>query len=126
MRSVDIQKGNIMEHPVKSIKNSQHFSWGEKCDGWFLAQNPNVVVIQETMLPHTSEKKHYHEKTWQFIYVLEGTLTMEIGDQTLTIQPFEGIEMPPPIPHNFHNRTDLNIIYLLIGVPNLSNDRINL
>lgn len=108
-----------------SIANSEYFPWGEKCDGWFLAKHPSASIIQERMLPHTSEKRHYHEKVWQFIYILSGELTMEIEGEEVTLQPFEGIEIIPPLKHNFFNRTDTDITYILVSVPHMA-DRINL
>lgn len=109
-----------------STENAEHFIWGDKCDGWFLAKHPSACIIQETMLPHTAEKKHYHEKTWQFIFVLSGNLTIEIGETEYQLSELEGIEMPEIIPHNFYNKTDKNIIYILIAAPNVEGDRINL
>ena len=109
-----------------STANAEYFVWGDKCDGWFLAKHPNACVIQETMFPHTSEKKHYHEKTWQFIFVLSGILTVEIGDNEYQLNPLEGIEMPEIISHNFHNKTDNDLSYILISAPNIVGDRINL
>ncbi len=109
-----------------STANAEYFNWGDKYDGWFLVKNPNICIIQEIMLPHTSEIKHYHEKTWQFIYLLSGTLTIEIGYEQFELSANEGIEMPANIPHNFQNKTDKNLSYLLIASPNIPGDRINL
>ena len=30
-----------------SIKNAEHYFWGEKCDGWHLAKSSGLSVIQE-------------------------------------------------------------------------------
>jgi uncharacterized cupin superfamily protein len=111
--------------PKVNKSTAQHFLWGDNCDGWHLAQHPSAAVIEEIMLPHTSEKRHFHEKIWQFIYILSGELEIEIEGQEYILKPFDGISIEPSQKHNFFNRTDKDIHYLLVSAPNI-NDRINL
>lgn len=115
-----------MELRKTSIQNAEHFFWGQNYDGWFLAKNPNASVIQEVMLPGTSEVTHYHEKTWQYIFILTGKMTVEIGKSQCELNPLEGIEMPIGISHNLYNQTTENVTYLLISAPNVEGDRINI
>lgn len=68
-----------MANEKTSTANAEHFIWGDQCDGWFLAKHPLASVIQERMLPHTSETRHYHQDVWQFFYILSGELTLELG-----------------------------------------------
>ena len=34
---------------VKSIKNAEHYQWGNACDGWHLLKSETLSVIQEKM-----------------------------------------------------------------------------
>ena len=109
-----------------SIQDAPYFTWGEKGDGWFLAKNQHAVIIQECMQPHTSEIRHYHKATWQFFYILSGIATIEIDGNYVELIKGEGIEIPVSLPHNIMNKSDNELTYILISVPNLEGDRVNL
>lgn len=66
-----------------SKKTAEHYSWGERCDGWQLVKNQDLSIIHERMPANTSEVKHYHQTAWQFFFVLSGTATKEIGDRII-------------------------------------------
>lgn len=115
-----------MKPVIVSTKNAEYFSWGKNCDGWHLSKHPSASILQERMLPRTSEIRHYHNKTWQFFYILSGVATLEIDGVNYELHAQEGIEIAAPVPHNIINNTDEDVTYILISVPNLKDDRINL
>lgn len=43
-----------------SKENAEHYSWGDGCDGWYLMNRKDMLVIHEKMPPGTREKRHYH------------------------------------------------------------------
>ena len=61
-----------------STATAEHYSWGNQCDGWHLVKLPFLSVIQERMLPGTSEINHFHHKARQFFYVLVGVAVLEV------------------------------------------------
>jgi len=104
---------------------AERFSWGTNCDEWFLANKPNICILQEKMPGGSKEEKHYHEHTWQFFYVITGTATMEIEASIYQLGASDGIEIPPKISHKILNNTDHGLIFLVISTPNHKSDRIN-
>ncbi len=108
---------------VISIKNAEHYSWGEQCDGWHLVKQDELSVIQERMPPGTSESKHYHNKARQFFYVLSGEAVMELSGKRHIIRKNEGIEAAPLQPHRIYNYTEEDLIFLVISQPKSHGDR---
>jgi hypothetical protein len=51
---------------IKNTDNSEHYIWGENCDGWHLLKSDSLSVIQEKMPPGTKESLHFHSKAQQF------------------------------------------------------------
>lgn len=49
-----------------SKENAEHYSWGDRCDGWYLMNRKDMLVIHEKMPPGTREKRHYHASSRQF------------------------------------------------------------
>src|SRR4030088_2352485 len=81
--------------PVSTM-NAAQYGWGEGCKAWFLLKNPTLTVIQEEMPPGTSELLHLtsellhlHHKVQQLFYILRGEATMEIGDESIELKPFQ-------------------------------------
>jgi mannose-6-phosphate isomerase-like protein (cupin superfamily) len=106
-----------------TINNAEHYTWGEDCDGWHLVKTENLSVIQERVPPGKSERKHFHEKSRQFFYVLEGTATLEVGDQLITLREREGIEISPSVPHRLLNNSTKDLEFLVISAPRSHGDR---
>jgi len=46
---------------------SEHYTWGNNCDGWHLLKTDNLSIIQERMFSGTNEAFHFHHKTQQLI-----------------------------------------------------------
>ena len=49
------------------------YKWGEGGVGWPLVDTGGLLVVEETMAPGFSEKRHHHKKATQCFYLLEGT-----------------------------------------------------
>jgi quercetin dioxygenase-like cupin family protein len=48
--------------------------------------------------PHTEAPRHAHSEE-QVLYVLEGELEVELGDETRTLRPGQAAVIPPHVPH---------------------------
>jgi len=58
------------------------YKWGEGGVGWPLVDTDGLLVVEETMAPGFSEKRHHHKAT-QCFYILEGTALMKIDGQNI-------------------------------------------
>jgi len=110
---------------VVGTTNAEHYRWGDGCDGWHLVQRGDLSVIQERVPPGKSERTHYHTKSRQFFYVLDGIASLEIDGNPVTLKKHEGIEIPPMVPHQLRNDSDRDLIFLVVSAPKSHGDRID-
>jgi len=73
------------------------------------AANIHVVHI-------TDSEKHYHNECTEFYYVLDGTGKLEVGDDTVELEPGTCIIIEPGTPHRGRG----NFRALIVGVPPLN------
>ena len=103
--------------------NSEHFEWGEKCDGWHLIKSQGLSIVEEKMPKGSSEREHYHKKAHQFFYILVGVATISIESNIFTIHQGEGIEVKPGQIHKFTNQSDSEVQFIVTSAPSTTNDR---
>ena len=87
-----MHRGKSME--VVSVDNTEHYSWGEKCDGWHLVKSAVLSVIQEVVPGGYQEVKHLHEKAEQFFYVLSGVAILQVNEKIYQLKPNQGLHIP--------------------------------
>lgn len=79
------------------------------------------VGVHLVRLPpgHDSTQFHTHTADEEFIYVLEGHASAELGEETFPVGPGDFIGLPVPCPaHNLRNDTDADCVYLVGGERN--------
>jgi mannose-6-phosphate isomerase-like protein (cupin superfamily) len=106
--------------------NTEHYTWGDRCDGWHFVKSDHLSVIRETMPPDTKEQRHYHEKAQQFFYILSGTATFEIEGHTYQVEQNKGMLIHPGARHRISNHGVKNLEFLVISQPKSHGDRVNL
>lgn len=116
------EQGEAME--VVSRENAEHYIWGGVCDGWHLLKSSGLSVIQEQVPPGGAEVKHYHEKAYQFFFVLSGEATVEIEDKRLVLCPQQCVSVPPRVEHRLLNEGQQELSFLAISSPMSHGDRV--
>ena len=106
-----------------SKETAEHYSWGDRCDGWHLVKHPDLSVIQERMPPRTSEVRHFHNRARQFFYILSGKAVMEIDGREIRLVARQGLHIEPRIPHQMKNESDEDVHFLVISQPASHGDR---
>ncbi|HEX9438970.1 MAG TPA: cupin domain-containing protein [Roseiflexaceae bacterium] len=109
---------------VTSKNTAEHYTWGERCDGWRLVDRAELSVIHERMPPGAAEVWHHHQVARQFFFVLSGTATMEIDGARHTLGAHEGIEIAPGAPHQMRNDSTADVEFLVISQPTTRGDRV--
>lgn len=61
----------------------------------------------------------YGHEGEEFIYVLEGILTLYYEEKTYYLYPGDTAHYPSHIPHNWKNETNMNVKILCVSQPNL-------
>ncbi|WP_224824986.1 cupin domain-containing protein [Cognatishimia sp. MH4019] len=64
-----------------------------------------------------SSDKHYHMTQDEFVYVLDGTVTLHEGDSTTDMSAGDAatFKAGAPVGHCFENRSDGPVSYLVVG-----------
>ncbi|WP_422859767.1 cupin domain-containing protein [Flagellimonas sp. S174] len=109
----------------KNRKNSEHYLWGENCEGWHLVKGSELSVIEELMPSKTEEAKHYHSKAQQLFYVLKGEATFQIESEIVRVPSREGIHIQPNLVHQIRNEGETDLEFLVISQPTTRGDRTN-
>jgi mannose-6-phosphate isomerase-like protein (cupin superfamily) len=60
---------------------------------------------------------HVHEQLHDMFYVLEGTLTVQLGDETLAAGPGTFVCVPPGVVHTFRNPGEESVRFLNFNTP---------
>lgn len=63
----------------------------------------NQSLAEARLPPGTQTTKHFHPRTEEIYYLLEGTARMQIGDETRTVGPGDAIAIPPGAAHQITN-----------------------
>ncbi|KKX47495.1 cupin domain-containing protein [Sphingobacterium sp. IITKGP-BTPF85] len=111
---------------LKNTENSEHYLWGDNCDGWHLLKSDSLSIIQEKMPPHTSEGLHFHNNAQQFFYILKGTATFRLEESTVEVSKNNGFHILPQQKHQIFNHTEQDLEFLVISEPKAHGDRVNL
>ena len=111
---------------IKNKQNTEHYFWGNKCEGFHLIKKENLSIIQEIMPPSTKEQMHFHNHAEQFFYILSGTATFLIDDDQIEVGKGEGIHILSKIKHQIFNNQSTVLEFLVISQPSTKEDRINI
>jgi mannose-6-phosphate isomerase-like protein (cupin superfamily) len=112
-----------MTKPVSKTNPLNHYKWGNNCDGWNLVNKAEVVIKQELMPPKTTEKLHFHTHSEQFFYILKGSATFLLENETLLIQADCGLVINAGKKHKIMNNESQDLEFILISYPSTVNDR---
>ena len=60
---------------------------------------------------------HVHEQLHDMFYVLEGTLTVRLGENIMDLAPGSFVCIPPGVVHTFSNRSERPVRFLNFNTP---------
>ena len=84
---------------------------GEDTGGAFFV----AEIVLEAGFP--GPPRHFHERLHETIYVLEGELTMTLGDEVTVLAPGAFASIPPGVVHTFRNDTAQPVRGLNVNAP---------
>jgi mannose-6-phosphate isomerase-like protein (cupin superfamily) len=117
-----------MPATIITTANAEHYKWGgpnnTDCDAWYLVKTPDLNIIEELMPPGTSETPHHHVHARQFVFVLEGQLTMMVEHHDFLLHPGEGLEVSPGQMHQAINHSAAPVRFVMTSQPPSHDDRI--
>ena len=110
MDAVIHRQGEGERHAAGSAEVIIKATGDETAGSLFLAEN--VIAAGFPGPP-----PHRHEKLHDMFYVLDGTLTMRLGDETLEAEPGTFVCVPPGVIHSFRNAGEEPVRFLNITTP---------
>ena len=99
------------------------YKWGEGGVGWPLVDTDGLLVIEETLAPGCSEKRHHHNKATQCFYILEGSAVMNIDGHNRILAQGMVLQIQPRACHAIANDSSNEIRFLVIPSPSTRSDR---
>lgn len=109
-----------------SIENAEHDIWSDVCIGWHLRKRDDLSVIRECIPTGGAESMHYHTIARQYFYVLDGVGTMVFDDHEVVLGKGQGLEIAPQMKHQFSNRSNVDVYFLVVSMPATRGDRVTL
>jgi len=110
---------------VSKYNSLKHYQWGNNCDGWNFVDENSLSIKLERMPAQTSEKKHFHERSQQFFYILKGEAVFEIEEERIHVKAEQGIHIKAGTEHRIINEGNEDLEFILTSQPSTVNDRIN-
>ena len=108
-----------------SKESAPHYTWGDGCDSWVLANEASLSVKQEAMPPGTKERLHFHSAAQQFFFVLKGTASFYVNDEKQLLKEHQGLLVLPEAKHFIANESNDLLSFLVISQPSTEGDRTN-
>lgn|SRR5487761_1333839 len=82
----------------------------------------NQSLAEARLPPGAGTTPHYHPKTEEIYYILEGTALMRIGDETRQVGPGDAIAIPPGLVHQITNTGQEVLRFLCCCAPSYEHD----
>ena len=77
-----------------------------------------LFLCEATLPPDApTPPPHHHDRMWDMFYVLEGVLTVRVGDVTQDAGPGTFVRVPPGTVHTFSNDGDAPARFLNLSTP---------
>jgi mannose-6-phosphate isomerase-like protein (cupin superfamily) len=106
------------------MKHVRPIDWGAGTDagiagyrGQILYAGESCYVIATKVPPGVHGPSRHTHASDQIYAVLEGTTTIELGDEQREVGPFGSVFIPAGVPHHNHNDGDVDEVHLEVIAP---------
>jgi mannose-6-phosphate isomerase-like protein (cupin superfamily) len=74
-------------------------------------------LAEARLMPGCATVPHHHAVTEEIYYILTGTASMTLGDETRDVGPGDAIAIPPGIRHTIRNTGSQELVFLCTCAP---------
>ncbi|WP_307891942.1 helix-turn-helix domain-containing protein [Bacillus swezeyi] len=110
--TIQIDKDMIRRATDRQIEHKTSFTYSDLSGN---VSNPLFVPILVTLLPGDKKGTPFSHEGQEFIYVIEGTMTIIFDDVEYDLFPGDSIHIESTKPHNWFNKTDKPANFLFIS-----------
>ena len=82
----------------------------------------NQTLAEARLTPGASTTPHYHLKTEEIYFILEGQALMEVGNEVEPVGPGDAIAIPPRTHHRITNSGSGTLRFLCCCAPGYEHD----
>lgn len=100
-------KGPVYRSPIDEVR---FLITGEQTGGAFF-------MAEASIPPGCGNPPHIHSREEETFYVQQGTLTVQVGDNTVTASSGDVVCLPKGIVHSFQNNGSVEVKALVVAVP---------
>ena len=79
--------------------------------------NGAFCLLEATLVPGNEPPPHVHSREDELFYVLEGELTVEVGDETVRLAAGGFVAVPPMVVHTFRNEGSAPARFINLHAP---------
>lgn len=76
-----------------------------------------VLICHVRYAPDTTVQRHAHEATEQVMWIVEGSLTMTVGDETKELRAGDTVVVNRGVEHELHSADGVTFLEALSPVP---------
>ncbi len=69
------------------------------------------------IFPGQASSRHAHDKSEEFVYVVQGTGEVTVGQETAPLKPNVMVCGPPAIPHQYRNTGQEDLVLFVVYSP---------
>jgi len=109
---------------LRNKLNTTRIEWSAGCFSWHLIDDKKVSIKMEEINPGGRSDAHFHTKSIQFFFVLEGKASFNLENTQVELKKHEGIEIPLESKHQILNTGENNLLFLLVSIPPVHEDDI--
>ena len=74
-------------------------------------------LAEARLAPGAATTPHHHKVTEEIYYILTGTASMTLGDETRPVGPGDAIAIPPGLRHTINNTGAQELVFLCTCAP---------
>ncbi|MCY8235318.1 helix-turn-helix domain-containing protein [Priestia endophytica] len=110
--TIQIDKNMIRRATEKQMEHKSSFTYSDLSGN---VSNPLFVPILVTLLPGDERDTPFSHEGQEFIYVVDGTLTIILDDTEYDLYPGDSLHMDSTRPHNWFNKTEKPTNFLFVS-----------
>jgi mannose-6-phosphate isomerase-like protein (cupin superfamily) len=100
---------------IKSAAN--RVEWAPEHFSWTLVDKDDLTVKLEEIPAKGKSDLHFHQRAFQFFFILEGEAEMHLREKNYSLEKHEGVEIPLNIEHQIVNKGETKLFFMLISCP---------